>query len=40
VVVPGLVNKLVAVALRLVPRSMLLRAVDARQSKRRANQPA
>jgi len=39
-VLPGLGNKLVALAIRLVPRRLLLRAVDSRQSKRRANQQA
>jgi short-subunit dehydrogenase len=37
-VVPGLANKLVAVLIRLVPRRLLLRAVDSRQSRRRSAQ--
>jgi short-subunit dehydrogenase len=40
VVVPGLVNKLVALAIRMIPTGLLLRVVDARQSKRRAAQKA
>jgi short-subunit dehydrogenase len=40
VVVPGLANKLVTLLIRLVPRRVLLRAVDARQSRRRAARPA
>jgi hypothetical protein len=39
-VVPGLANKLVTLAIRAVPRSLLLRAVDSRQSKRRAARKA
>ncbi|MCF8475514.1 MAG: SDR family NAD(P)-dependent oxidoreductase [Pseudolabrys sp.] len=39
-VVPGLANKLVLLAVRLLPRRMLLRLVDSRQSKRRAAQNA
>ena len=38
VVVPGLVNKLVALAIRLIPTGLLLWAVDSRQSKRRSAQ--
>jgi short-subunit dehydrogenase len=38
VVVPGLSNKLVTLAIRVVPRRLLLRIVDSRQSRRRANQ--
>jgi short-subunit dehydrogenase len=38
VVVPGLANKLVTLAIRILPRRFLLRMVDARQSRRRANQ--
>lgn len=34
-VVPGLANKFVTYAVRIVPRRVLLRAVDARQSRRR-----
>jgi hypothetical protein len=37
-VVPGLANKLVTVLIRIVPRRLLLRAVDSRQSRRRAAQ--
>jgi short-subunit dehydrogenase len=40
VVVPGLANKLVTLLIRLVPRRVLLRAVDARQSRRRSARPA
>lgn len=36
VVVPGLVNKLVAILIGVVPRALLLAAVDSRQSKRRS----
>ncbi len=39
-VVPGLANKLVTLATRLLPRRLLLRMVDRRQSRRRAVQPA
>jgi short-subunit dehydrogenase len=39
-VVPGLINKLVTLAIGILPRRLLLRAVDARQSKRRAAQKA
>jgi short-subunit dehydrogenase len=38
VVVPGLANKLVTFAVRVLPRRILLRMVDARQSRRRAVQ--
>jgi short-subunit dehydrogenase len=34
-VVPGLVNKAVVVAIRLIPRRFLLALVDARQRRRR-----
>ncbi len=37
-VVPGLASKLVTLAARLLPRRLLLRLVDSRQSKRRAAQ--
>ena len=37
-VVPGLVNKLVTLAIRILPRRFLLRLVDSRQSRRRAAQ--
>lgn len=40
VVVPGFANKLVTLAIRIVPRRFLLRIVDARQSRRRANEAA
>ena len=40
VVVPGLANKLVTLMIRIVPRRILLRAVDSRQSRRRANEAA
>ena len=36
VVVPGLANKLVTVLIRLVPRRLLLKAVDSRQNRRRS----
>jgi len=39
-VVPGLGNKLLTLAVRLVPRRRLLRAVGARQSRRQAAQQA
>ncbi|MDO8876443.1 MAG: SDR family oxidoreductase [Pseudolabrys sp.] len=39
-VVPGLANKLVTLATRLLPRRLLLRMVGARQSRRRAAQKA
>ncbi len=39
-VVPGLVNKLVIIVIRLVPRRLLLRLVDSRQSQRRSAQNA
>jgi hypothetical protein len=35
-VVPGLANKLVTVLIRILPRRLLLRLVDSRQSRRRA----
>jgi uncharacterized protein len=35
-VVPGLANKLITVFIRLLPRRLLLRIVDSRQSKRRS----
>jgi len=38
VVVPGLVNKLIAILIRLLPRRLLLRLVDCRQSRRRSAQ--
>ena len=38
VVVPGLANKLVAFLIRIVPRRLLLRMVDSRQSRRRSAQ--
>jgi short-subunit dehydrogenase len=38
IVVPGLANKLVAFIVPLVPRRLLLRMVDARQSRRRSAQ--
>jgi short-subunit dehydrogenase len=38
VVVPGLANKLVTVLIRIVPRRLLLRMVDSRQSRRRSAQ--
>ena len=40
VVVPGPINKLVALAIRMIPTGLLLKVVDARQSKRRAAQKA
>jgi len=39
-IVPGLANKLVTLAIRVIPRRRLLRAVDRRQSQRRAAQQA
>ncbi len=39
-VVPGLANKIVTLAIRIVPRRVLLRAVDRRQSQRRSAQRA
>ena len=39
-VVPGLANKLLLLAIRVLPRRFLLRMVDARQSRRRAAQAA
>jgi short-subunit dehydrogenase len=39
-VVPGLVNKLVIAIIKFVPRRMLLRLVDSRQSRRRSAQRA
>jgi short-subunit dehydrogenase len=39
-IIPGLANKLVTLAIRVVPRRRLLRAVDQRQSRRRAAQQA
>ena len=38
-VVPGLANKLITVLIRILPRRLLLRLVDSRQSRRRAAQP-
>ena len=38
VVVPGIVNKLVTLAIRMIPTGLLLWAVDSRQSKRRSAQ--
>ncbi len=38
VVVPGLANKLLTLAVRVLPRRVLLRMVDSRQSRRRAAQ--
>ncbi len=40
IVVPGLANKLLTFATRLLPRRLLLRMVDRRQSRRRAAQQA
>jgi hypothetical protein len=37
-VIPGLANNLVTLAIRLVPRRLVLRAVDGRQSRRRSAQ--
>ncbi len=37
-VVPGLANKLITVLIRIVPRRLLLRFVDSRQSRRRSAQ--
>lgn len=39
-VVPGLANKLLTLAVRVVPRRLLLKAVDSRQSRRRSAQQA
>jgi short-subunit dehydrogenase len=38
VVVPGLASKLITIFVRLVPRRLLLRMVDSRQSRRRSAQ--
>ena len=38
VIVPGLANRLVALALRVIPRCVLLAAIDAAQSRRRSAQ--
>jgi short-subunit dehydrogenase len=35
-IVPGLINKLVTMLIRMIPRSWLLRLVDWRQSRRRS----
>jgi short-subunit dehydrogenase len=40
VVVPGAGNKLVTLLARILPRRLLLRLVGARQSRRRAAEPA
>jgi short-subunit dehydrogenase len=37
-VVPGLANRMVTILIRIVPRRLLLRAVDSRQSRRRSAQ--
>ena len=37
-VVPGLANKLITILIRIVPRRLLLRLVDSRQSRRRSAQ--
>jgi uncharacterized protein len=37
-VVPGLVNKLITILIRIVPRRLLLRVVDSRQGRRRSAQ--
>jgi short-subunit dehydrogenase len=37
-VVPGLANKLITILIRIVPRRLLLRMVDSRQSRRRSAQ--
>jgi short-subunit dehydrogenase len=39
-VIPGLGNNLVTLAIRLVPRRFVLRAVDSQQSRRRSSQEA
>jgi hypothetical protein len=39
-IVPGFINKLVTMLLRLVPRRLLLKVVDSRQTRRRAAQGA
>lgn len=39
-VVPGIANKLVTVLIRIIPRRLVLRVVDARQSRRRASEAA
>ena len=38
VVVPGMANKLITILIRIVPRRLVLRLVDARQSRRRSAQ--
>jgi hypothetical protein len=40
VVIPGLTNKIAAYMARIVPRALLLKAVNVRQSKRRSAPPA
>jgi short-subunit dehydrogenase len=37
-IVPGLINKLVTMLIRMIPRSWLLRLVNRRQSRRRSAQ--
>jgi len=37
-IIPGAVNKMLTLAIRVVPRRLLLRAVDSRQSRRRSAQ--
>jgi len=39
-IVPGLVNKIGIMALRIAPRRSVLRAIDKRQSRRRASNPS
>jgi hypothetical protein len=37
-VVPGFINKLITILIRIIPRRLVLRAVDSRQSRRRSAQ--
>ena len=37
-VVPGLMNKLITIMIRIIPRRLVLRVVDSRQSRRRSAQ--
>jgi short-subunit dehydrogenase len=37
-VVPGFINKLITILIRIIPRRLVLRVVDSRQSRRRSAQ--
>jgi short-subunit dehydrogenase len=37
-VVPGYINKLITILIRIIPRRLVLRVVDSRQSRRRSAQ--